>query len=361
MKKVLICIPSLEPGGAERFAVDLASKIDNERFEVAVAVTRHMSDSFLKNSLIEKGIRIVDLSSENYLKMLKKQLIFLRESKPDIVHTNIGSILHMMLACKLCNVPIRLYTVHNEAKLLFGKSCLKKNIYKLAFSFFDFVPIAICPAVKETIVKDFRIDSEKIPVVRNGVDIDRFTPSKRKHSRENIHIISVGTLDWIKNQAMTIRAVCDLRKKGRNVTLEFIGDGNDREKLQQLVMANKAENYITLRGKRKNVEEYLQEADIYVSASKTEGLPLSILEAMACGLPVVATAVGGTVDIVCDSTNGYIVPNEDVMKMEKALDDLILSKEKRDEFGAASRRIAEEWSLASCVREYENLYERKRD
>lgn len=135
MKKVLICIPSLEPGGAERFAVDLASKIDNERFEVAVAVTRHMSDSFLKNSLIEKGIRIVDLSSESYLKMLKKQLIFLRESKPDIVHTNIGSILHMMLACKLCNVPIRLYTVHNEAKLLFGKSWLKKIYISWHFPF----------------------------------------------------------------------------------------------------------------------------------------------------------------------------------------------------------------------------------
>ena len=361
MKKVLICIPSLEPGGAERFAVDLASKIDNEKFEVTVAVTRNMGNSFLKDFLIEKGISIVNLASENYLKMLKKQLIFLKKNRPDIVHTNIGSILHMMLACKLCNVPIRLYTVHNEAKLLFGKSRFKKNIYKLAFSFFDFVPIAICPTVKETIVKEFRIDPERIPIVKNGVDIDRFMPSKRKHSSENIHIISVGTLYWIKNQAMTIKAVCDLHRRGRNVTLEFIGDGNDREKLQQLISANKAENYITLCGKRENVEEYLQEADIYVSASKTEGLPLSILEAMACGLPVVATAVGGTVDIVCDSVNGYIVPNEDVKKMEKALDDLILSKEKRDAFGVASRRIAEEWSLDSCVRGYENLYERKRD
>lgn len=358
MKKVVICIPSLAPGGAERFVVDLASRIDREKYEVTVAVTRTMTDSFLRKILIERDIDIVDLSSKSYFEMTRKQITFLREKKPDVIHTNIGSILHMMLACKLCNIPTCLYTVHNEAKLLFGSSKVKKSIYKLAFSFFKFIPIAICPTVKETIKNEFGIDSEKIPVVKNGVDIDKFTPDQEKTSNESIHIISVGTLYWIKNQEMAIKTVCDLHKKGRKVSLEFLGDGKEREKLQQLIVENEAESYITLRGKRKNVEEYLKKADVYISTSRTEGLPLSILEAMACGLPIVATAVGGVVDIVCDSINGYTVPNENVHEMEKAIDELILSEEKRRKFGIASRRIAEEWSLDACARGYEKLYEK---
>ena len=358
MKKVVICIPSLEPGGAERFVVDLVSRVDKEKYKVLVAVTRNMTDSFLKKVLIERGIDVVDLSSKNYFQMTKKQIAFLKEKKPDVVHANIGSMLHMMVACKLYKVPVRLYTVHNEAKLLFGSSRIKKSIYKLAFSFFGFIPIAICPTVKKTIEKEFGINSKKIPVVKNGIDIERFFPSKEVDTNERIQIISVGTLYWIKNQELAIKAVCALHKKGLNVSLEIVGDGVDREKLQKLIMDKKAEDYITLHGRKKNVEDYLKKADIYISASKTEGLPLSILEAMACGLPIVATAVGGVVDIVHNSVNGYVVYDENIVEMEKALEQLVLSKEKRREYGIASRRIAEEWSLDACARGYEELYER---
>lgn len=358
MKKVVICIPSLDAGGAERFVVDLVSRVNKEKYEVFVAVTRNMTDSFLKKVLIERNIEIVDLSAKNYFQMTMKQLAFLKEKKPDVIHANIGSMLHMMVACKLYKVPTRLYTVHNEAKLLFGSNRIKKGIYKLAFSFFKFVPIAICPTVKETIEKEFGISSKKIPIVKNGVDIEKFIPCKEENANERIKIITVGTLYWIKNQELAIKAVCNLHKKGLNVSLEIVGDGADKEKLHRLIVDNKAESYITLHGKKKNVEDYLKKADVYISTSKTEGLPLSILEAMACGLPIVATEVGGVVDIVQNFVNGYLICAENIAGIEDALENLVLSKEKRREYGNESRRIAKEWSLDVCVREYEKLYER---
>lgn len=357
MKKVVICVPSMETGGAERFVVDLALAVDKRRFEVIVAITRLNSESFLKQQLEQESIRVVDLAAKDYPTMLRKQIRFLQKERPDVVHAQTGSILHMMLACKICNVPIRLYTVHNEANLLYGNSKLKKEIYKMGFSFFGFKPIAICPTVKQTIVDDMRVSENRIVVVNNGVDIKRFVPNQTARDDEVIRIISVGTLYWIKNQLMTIRVVSALHESGYKVELTLLGDGEDREKIQNTIKENKADSYIFTPGSKKNVEDYLRQADLYVSASKTEGLPLSILEAMACGLPVVATDAGGTRDIVKDGINGFLIEVDNEVGMKEALQQLIDNKLLRKTFSVKSREIAEQWSAEKCTQGYEILYE----
>ena len=359
MKKVMICVPSLGTGGAERFAVDLAVKLDKNKYDVVVVETRAHVNSIFRDVLVDAGIKIENLAEKKYIKMLKKQILFLKKEKPDIIHANTGAILHMMIACRLCNVPTRIYTVHNEAKLFFGQNYIKKILYELAFSFFKFVPVAISPTVKQTMIEEFRSCSEKIPIVRNGVDTVRFYPCQIKNKKNTINIISVGTLYWIKNQELAIKAVCNLHRKGFNISLGMVGDGDDREKLEKMIIDSDAEEYIKIYGRKKNVEDYLREADIYISTSKTEGLPLSILEAMACGLPIVATKVGGVVDIVKNNINGYVVQSDNLNEIEDALEKLVTSEIKRKQYGKESRRISEEWSLNACVKGYEELYERK--
>ena len=357
MRKVVICVPSLATGGAERFAVDLALAVDKRRFEVVLAITRTNVESFLKQLLEQNGIQIVDLAAKDYPTMLRKQIRFLKKERPDVVHAQTGSILHMMLACKICNVPIRLYTVHNEANLLYGTSKIKKEIYKMGFSFFNFKPIAICPTVKQTIIDDMGVSESRITVVNNGVDIKRFVPDQATHDDEVIRIISVGTLYWIKNQLMTIRVVVALHEFGYKVEMTLLGDGEDREKIKNAIKANNADSYIFTQGSKKDVEDYLKKSDIYVSASKTEGLPLSILEAMACGLPVVATDAGGTRDIVKDGINGFLIEVDNEVEMKEALQQLINNKQLRKVCSAKSREIAEQWSVEKCTQGYEMLYE----
>lgn len=356
MEKIIICVPSLAIGGAERFAVDLALAVDKKKFEVIVVITRLNVDSFLEQLLEQDGIRVVSLAAKDYPTMLHKQLRFLREERPDVVHAQTGSILHMMLACKMCHVPVRLYTVHNEANLLYGNSRLKKVIYKTGFSFFGFKPIAICPTVKQTLIEDMGIPASQITVVNNGVDIRRFTPAQTVHNDEKIRIISVGTLYWIKNQLMTLRAISALHDMGYNVELTLLGDGEDREKIQNTIKASKAESYIFAPGSKKNVEDYLRQADIYVSASKTEGLPLSILEAMACGLPIVATDAGGTKDIVQTCVNGFLIGIDDEEELKNALRRLVDDKALRMRCSRMSREIAESWNAENCTLGYEALY-----
>ena len=357
MKKVIICVPNLGTGGAEKFVVDIAQRLDKGKYQVIVAQTRGNIDSIFRKELERAHIRVVDLSSESYLKMLHKQIEFFRKERPDVVHTNIGSLLHVMLSCKLCRIHRRIYTVHNEAKLLFGNSRIRKLIYKLAFSFFGFVPVAICPTVKQTLIDEMGLKDSDIPIIGNGVDIKRFKPVEKKEKTDLIRIISVGTLYWIKNQEMIIRAVCALKEKRENVELLLLGEGDNRAKLEKIVEEHHAKSYIFMPGIRNNVEDYLNESDIYVSASKTEGLPLSILEAMASGLPVVATNAGGTKDIVINGTNGYLVPLDDVNFFEQSIASLCHDTAVREKFSTASRMIAEKWSIDACVDGYSQLYE----
>lgn len=357
MLKVVLCVPTLGVGGAEKFAVDLAVGLDKSRFDVIVAETRIRSDSSFRRMLESKNIRIMDLTGEHFLMMLKKQIRFLRQEKPDVVHTNTGSVLHMMVSCWLCKTPRRIYTVHNEAKLLYGKNRLKKLAYKLAFSFFHFIPVAICPTVKETLIQTLHLSARRIPVVNNGVDIDRFSVGPRKKHDEFFRVISVGSFYWIKNQEMMIRAISGLRKKGKRIRLTLIGDGADRAKLETLVHDLGLTDDVSMPGIQKDVERYLQNADLYVSASRTEGLPLSVLEAMACGLPVVATKAGGIKDLVHDRQNGRLVEIEDETAFEQAILDLYEDEMTRQTYALASRRIAETWSIRACVEGYSRLYE----
>lgn len=357
MKKVVICVPSLAIGGAERFAVDLALALDKNRFKVIIAITRLNVDSYFKRILEQNDVQIVNLAGNDYLTMLKKQLQFLNKEKPDVVHAQTGSILHMMLACKLYNVPIRLYTVHNESNLLYGNSEIKKIIYKAGFSFFKFKPVAICPRVKQTLVEDMGIPASRIVVVNNGVDTSRFTPAQAINESDIVRIISVGTLYWLKNQLMTIRVILALHKLGFKVELTLLGDGEDIDRIKRAIKESDADSFIFAPGSKKNVEDYLRQSDIYISSSKTEGLPLSVLEAMACGLPIVATDAGGTRDIVKDGINGFLVNVDDEEGMKEALVKLIDNKMLRKSYSVKSREIAEQWSIENCTHSYEILYE----
>ncbi len=353
-KKVLICVPALDVGGAEKFAVDLALHIDKTKFDVRVAQTRRNSNSFLVDVLKENNIEIVDLSGSNYLSMLKKQLAYFNKEKIDVVHTQIGSLLHVMWACKLKNIKTRIYTLHNEASLFYGENKIMKKVFRSAFTHYGFKAIAISKTIKESMMN--YLDIKDVVVINNGVDTNVFKPAKKEDS-STIRIISVGSLYWIKNQEMMIKAVNRIHEVNSNVDLTLLGDGEDKEKLEELIDDLKANDYIHLLGRKQDVVSYLQASDIYISASKTEGLPLSIAEAMACGLPIVATKAGGVIDLVEENENGYLVNIDDLEGFIDRLNKLINDKKLRKEFSKKTLELVQDWTIEKCVNGYENLYQ----
>ena len=173
----------------------------------------------------------------------------------------------------------------------------------------------------------------------------KYCVSKRKNTTNTITFINTGTMYWIKNQNEIIEAFSNLFIKYKNIRLIILGDGENRKKLEKLIKIKEISDVVNMPGICTNVSEYLQSSDIYISASLTEGLPLSMLEAMACGLPVIGSDAGGTVDLIKPDINGFIYPKKNRKSLEKAMEKLINNTQMRVEYAKNSRKIAENWSI----------------
>ncbi|MDD4582927.1 MAG: glycosyltransferase [Eubacteriales bacterium] len=359
MRSVIIFIPTLITGGAEKLVVDLAVNIDKEIFDVSVAVVSGtIPEGFVPNkflSILEKNnIKIFNLKGKNKFETAKNIRKLFRKKRPDIIHTNLNTVLYVMLFAAIYDTKIRIFTFHNVANLSgYG---LKKQLYKLAFKILNFTPVAICDLVKSTISKDFNIPFEKIPCIYNGVDTKAFYPKIRSFEKRTVQLISTGILYHIKNHKLLIDAFAKVELRHTDIHLNILGDGELREELERQITEYGLEDKINILGITDDVAYYLNLADIYVMSSNSEGLPLSVLEAMACGLPIITTEAGGVVDIVKNGENGFITPVGDVESLSRAMIELIENDKLRKAMGTASRKKAIELDILNCVGKYQKLY-----
>lgn len=342
-------------GGAEKFVVDLATTIDKEEFDVCVVVTYGLNDNKYKEKLKNSNIKIINVAhgTNRVWTIFELIKLFFRE-KPDVVHANIGSLQYVLLPAVLSSVKKKLFTVHSMAyRIASGRM---KKIYNLAFHYFGFKPVGISQIVTESIIQEYGMQSDLVATVNNGIDIQKFAPEASKMDGD-ITFINVGTLYYIKNHKYLIECFYAVHKVNPKTKLIIVGDGELREELEDLVGEYKLEKAVALVGNQNEVAPYLKRSDIYVSSSLVEGLPLSILEGMACGLPVIANKVGGIPDIVDDGKNGLLIELDDRNAFVEAMLLLANDESKRKAFGKESRNVAcNQWSLEQCVKGYENLY-----
>lgn len=345
-------IPTLNVAGAEKFVVDLALNVDRNKFNISVGVLYKSKKMFFIDLLKDNNINIVDLSGKNKFEIMKNIKNYFKNNKVDILHTNLNTILYTMFYVKKYKIEKRLYTFHTIAEKTDSK--LKMHLYKYAFNKLNFIPVAISDFIKDTIVKEFKLFPSNVECVYNGVDVNKFTVADRDN--EKITLINVGRLNYIKNHVFLIKIFKKLIDKGYDLKLLILGDGELREELENLVNELNLQNYVELKGVVNNVNDYLLQADIYCGTSLYEGLPITQLEAMACGMPIVSSKAGGVVDIVKNGINGYICEEFDEEKYSQLVEKLILDEKLRIEFGKNSRKIAEELSVENCASNYEKIY-----
>ena len=169
--------------------------------------------------------------------------------------------------------------------------------------------------------------------------------------------ICVARLDALKGINDLVRGVAECKTMRVGFDLSLVGDGPCRGELEGLVRSLDLSDEISFLGWREDVPALLMHADMYVLASYTEGMPLSILEAMAAGLPVVATAVGGVPELVQDGVTGLLVPPRDPQALAGAMSRLVKDPALRRRMGEAGRRRVEEhFSFDRMVQQYEDLY-----
>ncbi|HLC43890.1 MAG TPA: glycosyltransferase family 4 protein [Patescibacteria group bacterium] len=194
-------------------------------------------------------------------------------------------------------------------KKMLGRSLRKTNAV-----------VAVSSSVKSFLIKNNLVTKAQIRIIPNAIELRTPSPEIRKIKTANRAPIigTIGNLNLQKGQAYLIEAMPKVIKMFPLATLEIIGEGEERASLKSKVESLKLERHVTLLGRTENVEKYLQRWDVFVLPSIAETFGISILEAMSAGVPVVATKVGGIVDIIENKKNGLLVPREDPEALAKS-------------------------------------------
>lgn len=360
MKKIMICIPTLASAGAERFATELACNIHRDRYEPIVLVTNRLNEnSAFYKKLISEDIKVYDFSNCSYRKRIWKIRNLIRTEKPAIIHTNVGAALHMLLPILFSFTKSKhLFTAHSMGYRIF--TGIKKKIMYFCFHAKLVIPVAICDTVKSSLVDAYNLKKDNIECVYNGVDTNEFCPERKQNNDRYIVFVTTGTLYHIKNHKLLIDAFAIVHEKEPNTKLRIIGDGELKSELMDQVERLGLTQAVIFEGNQSNVSHFLNMSDIYCCSSKVEGLPISVLEAMACGLPVITTPAGGVVDIIKDGKNGFIVKGDTLLFSEKMLE-LVNNVKLREKMAFKSREYAEKYSIKNCILGYENLYKKYSD
>jgi L-malate glycosyltransferase len=354
-------IAGLEIGGAENGVVNVVNRLDERLFKISVYVFK---TGFAFESRLRKDVQLVHVPKRegNDPMAVLRLALLLRRDRPHIVHThNWSTLVEGMLAAKIARVPIIVHSEHGTVR----KEWLPQ-IYaqRISWRCADRV-LAVSESLKQHLVREIGFPAQRIISIQNGVDTDRFQPNgERMALREGLGwpargfiIGSVGRLVPVKNYATLLRAAARVASRVPQLTLALVGDGPLDGELKTLAEQLGIADRVSFLGYRDDVPNLLNAMDIFVLPSLREGMPNAVLEAMACGLPVIASEVGGASEIVRDRENGLLVCPTDVEQLSQHLYQLALSPERCRAMGIAGRRCIErEFKMEHMVNKYTNLY-----
>ena len=348
----MVVVPSLGTGGGEKIAIDIASHIDRKQIEVLIVSLYGKKETVLDRYANSLGLNIVYLDKKlgfDYRVIGRLRKIY-EMFKPNVVHTHLYVVPYVLLSTP--RHIKKFHTVHNLAEK--EATGLLRIIMRFAYKFWNFNPVAISPLCANSLSKLYKIPFDKIPCILNGINVKQFDLAKKEHSK--VRFLNVGRFYPQKNQKLLIDAFAKVHTIVPETELEIVGDGYLRDELEIQVQQLNLTNAVIMKGESDKIACKLCSADVYVMSSDFEGLPVSVLEAMASGLPIVSTAAGGTVDIVTNGVNGLIVDVGNASQLAEAMLNLANDKNLRITMGQKSKERAQYYSIEKCSEEYQRLY-----
>jgi sugar transferase (PEP-CTERM/EpsH1 system associated) len=289
-----------------------------------------------------------------------KMIRLMRRDRPDIVHSHTwGSLCESFIAARVARVPVIIHGEHGTMNLRprnrFVQRLLWKRVDRL---------LSVSSTLAHTMSREVGVDPSRIGVIYNGVSLERFAEGDGRRVRHELKvaddervIATVGRLEPVKDHSTLIAAASMLKQASARFRLVLVGEGTLRERLETEVAHFGLADQTHFLGHRDDVEHVLAAADVFVLSSWSEGLPNGIMEAMAAGVAVVSTAVGGATELVVDGTTGILVPARSPEALATAISSLLSDESRRAAFGEAGRRRAtEQFAFAQMVHHYENLY-----
>jgi glycosyltransferase involved in cell wall biosynthesis len=359
---LLLLITLAEVGGAQTYVASLMPALVGQ-FDVTVAA---YGAGPVRDAAEATGARFIPLRSVQRpinpwrdLAGLLELIRLLRRERPDILHASSSKAGVLgRVAGLLAGVPIRIFTVHGWAFAAY--SGIPSRLYRWADRLVrPLTTVTICVSERERAagLAAGTCDAERTVVIPNAVDVAT-APHAKPVVRARPLIVAVGRLKAPKDFVTLVRALARLQPDSFEALI--VGDGPDRHRLEAEIEALGLADRVELAGERRDVPQLLASADVFVLSSASEGMPVSVLEAMAAGLPVVAARVGGVPEQVADGVTGLLVEPGDPDELAAALARLTRDGELRRRLGAAGRARAEQaFDLVPFRRAHVEVYSRE--
>jgi len=362
--RILHVISYMGRGGAEMGILKLIAGL-GEGFEQRICTTRGFDADFVRASFSEEKMDVAGRSELGLQFPLFRLVRIMRQYRPHIVHARNWGALEAVVAAKLAAVPVVIHSEHGYEVDMFAGLPLRRRLFRwTAYAMADAI-FAVTRELRDFHAREAWIHPERIGVMYNGVDTQRFAPCRearlamRKElglPAESFVVGTVGRLVPIKDHGTLLKAAALLFSSGIDVRVLLAGSGPERERLQRQA-ADALDGQICFAGDSSRVPEMLNAMDVFVLPSLNEGMSNTLLEAMACGLPVVATNVGGNPEIVENNVSGCLFTPGDSQLLAHKLKHLAQNPALIHQLGTAARnRAIESFSLSRMLEAYRNFY-----
>ncbi|MCD6154738.1 MAG: glycosyltransferase [Candidatus Verstraetearchaeota archaeon] len=362
--KILFVLGSLGGGGAERVTLHLLRHLDRRRFILSLALLKGPDDYI---SLLPDDVNVHRLGVRaRYAVLPLARLI--RSAKPDIVFStspHVDQVLCLAVKFSRHTPEIVLRSPNYPSMSLRTEPFYVRRLAKWSYHSADTV-IALTHAMKENMIHKFGLSPQRIAVIPNPVDVELIQALSKQsvvhpwfqkdEKAKHPLVISMGRLELQKGFKYLLEAFAKVTAKF-DARLVILGKGSQINELKKLGEKLGITSRLAFLGFQKNPYKYLARADLFVLASLWEGFPNALVEAMACGIPVVSTdCPSGPSEILSNGEYGSLVPCGDSMALAEAIEGILSNKEKAAMLAAAGQKRANDFCVTRIIAQYEKLF-----
>ncbi len=367
-RKIFYLLDSFNIGGTETQAVELARRMDPAKYDITLACLRKQGP--LIERLNGSSVKVVEfhpkggIDSPRGLYQLARMVTFLHRGRFEVVHAHdLWSNMIGVVAGKLAGVPVIITSQRDLSHDAWYQSKRKKWLRRAQRA--SSAVLTNAGMIREGLVRDEGLPADKVRVVYNGVDLDGFrsAPRARAHIFTGLEraklVVLVGNMHTeIKGHPTLIAAAPGIGSRCPEVRFVLVGDGEMRRDFELAAENAGVTPHFLFCGRRNDVSAILASCDVAVLPSAAEGMPNAVLEYMAAGLPVVATAVGGNLEVIEDGVTGLLVPPGDAVALGNAVARLLEDPVLAQRLAQNGRKLVErKFSFERLTREVGELYE----
>ena len=368
---LVLCMYIYPPyaGGAEIHAYYVSNSLAENGYYVhviSVAPKKQVS-RYVKSMLNQSLVRLWRRPFSNLAYVFKVFLLaYLRRREFDVIQVHIAGIamIPAFMISKIAGKPY-VVTCHGSDIRILRKKAVVRLLQKILLPKASHV-VAVSKEITDLLIKEYGLSSQSITLIPNGYD-EVFVkqllarPSKRVF-RKTPSLVFVGSLRGVKDPLNLIEAFKAVSDRLKNTHLQIVGDGHLRPAVEKKIKCYNLQDQITLHGMvpHQRALEIMASAEIYISTSVDEGLPTSLIEAMALKKAVITTGVGGVPEIIIDGVNGLLTPPRSPERMARLIERLLKDSVLAERLGKAAAESVRDYSWNSIAQKYQSIYQEVR-